>query len=173
MTQEWLNDNIGYVFPVFFVTLWFFVTYWVALVGGWRLLAKRFRATGPFSGKKWHMQSAAMRWLSHYNNALTVGGNADGLFVVPFVLFRAWHPALFVPWVEITGQNKTQFSFFKLVELRLGSSEQIPFSIQPVLAAKAGVRSRGKLAVEYKTLSDVAPCADRIAQRRAHCSSAS
>jgi hypothetical protein len=133
--QEWLNDNFGYVFPIFFVTLWLFVTYWVALLGGWRLLAKRFRAEGPFSGQKWHMQSAAMRWLSHYNNALTVGANADGLFLVPFVLFRAWHPPLYIPWDEITVQNKTRF-FFKVTELRLGSAEQIPFTIREGLTAK-------------------------------------
>jgi hypothetical protein len=134
--QPWLNDNIGYVLPVFFVTLWVLVTYWVALVGGWRLLAKRFRATGPFSGQKWYMQSAAMRWLSHYNNALTVGADSNGLFVVPFILFRAWHPPLFVPWAEITAQTKTQLLFFTMVELRLGSFEQIPFTVRPVLAAR-------------------------------------
>jgi hypothetical protein len=134
--QEWLNENFGYVFPIFFVALWVFVTYWVALVGGWRLLAKRFRAEGPFSGQKWHMQSAAMRWMSHYNNALTVGANVDGLFMVPFVLFRAWHPPLFVPWAEIIAQGKTQLIFFKVIELRLGSREQVPFSIRPSLAAR-------------------------------------
>lgn len=134
--QEWLNNNFGYVFPFFFVALWLLITYWVALLGGWRLLVKRFRATGEFSGPKWSMQSAAMRWLSHYNNVLTVGANPEGLFVVPFVLFRAWHPPLFVPWAEITAQNKTQLFFFKVIELRLGSYEQIPFAIQPVLAAK-------------------------------------
>ncbi len=134
--QTWLNDNFGYVFPFFFATVWLFATYWVALVGGWRLLAKRFRAAGSFSGQKWYMQSAAMRWLSHYNNILTVGADSEGLFLVPFLLFRAWHPPLFVPWVEITGENKTQLFFFEMVELRLGSSERVSFSIRPVLAAR-------------------------------------
>ena len=134
--QEWLNHNFGYVFPVFFVTIWLFVTYWVALLGGWRLLSKRFRAAGPFSGQKWYMQSAAMRALSRYNNALTIGADSNGLFIVPFVLFRGWHPPLFIPWSETTAQNKTQLLFFKVIELRLGSYEQIPFAITPVLAAK-------------------------------------
>jgi hypothetical protein len=134
--QPWLNDNFGYIFPFFFAAVWLFSTYWVALLGGWRLLAKKFRAAGPFSGQKWHMQSAAMRWLSHYNSALTVGADSEGLFIVPLILFRAWHPPLFVPWAEITAQNKTQLFFFKMVELRLGSSERVPFSIRPALAAR-------------------------------------
>lgn len=134
--QQWLNDNPGYFLPVFFIALWLLVPYWVALLGGWRLLAKRFRATGEFSGRKWSMQSATMRWLSRYNHALTIGANEDGLFIVPFILFRPWHPPLFIPWAETTAQIKTLWLFFKVIELRLGSHEKIPFSVQPVLAAK-------------------------------------
>ena len=51
------------------------------------------------------MQSAAMRWLTHYNNVLTVGADSEGLFLVPFFLFRVGHPPLFVPWAEITAEG--------------------------------------------------------------------
>ena len=123
-------------FPPFFVGVWFLVTYWIALIGGWRLLAKRFRMQGTFTGAKWEMQSARMRHLSNYNRALTIGADNTGLFIVPFILFRAWHPALFVPWTEISVRYTTQLFFFKFVELRLGRSEEIPFTIRPTLAAK-------------------------------------
>lgn len=134
--QEWIDQNFPIVFPFFFVGAWVFSMYWVALTGGWRLLARRFRLQGPFLGEKWRMQSASMRWLTNYNGVLTVGADTTGLFIVPFILFRAWHPALFVPWTEITATSKTQLYFFKVVELRLGRAEEIPFRIRATLAAK-------------------------------------
>jgi hypothetical protein len=61
--QEWLSHYFFLVFPLFFVGSWVLTAYWVALTGGWRLLANRFRAQGPFTGRTWRMQSARMRWL--------------------------------------------------------------------------------------------------------------
>ena len=87
-------------------------------------------------GEKWTMQSARMRWLTQYNNVLTIGADSAGLYMSPFVLFRIWHPALFVPWSEITDVRETQFLFIKFVEMRLGRVEEIPFRIRASLAAK-------------------------------------
>ena len=77
-----------------------------------------------------------MRWLTHYNNVLTVGADSEGLFLVPFFLFRVGHSPLFVPWPEINARKTKQLFFFPMVELRLGSFEQIPFTIRPSLAAR-------------------------------------
>jgi hypothetical protein len=134
--HEWLDKNFAYIFPVYLVTMWIIVGYVIALAGGWRLLAQRFRIQGDFLGQKWTMQSARMRTLANYNNVLTVGADNAGLFIVPFFLFRAWHAPLYIPWVEITVRNKTRLYFFRFVELRLGRSEQIPFTINARLAAR-------------------------------------
>jgi hypothetical protein len=134
--NDWIKQYFPIIFPFYFAALWALVTYWIALVGGWRLLAKRFRLQGAFVGEKWTRQSAAMRWRTRYNNVLTIGADSAGLYVVPFVLFRAWHPALFVPWSEITGVRETRFLFVKFVEMRLGRVEEIPFRISASLAAR-------------------------------------
>ncbi len=134
--QEWINQNFPVIFPFFFVGMWVLVSYWIALVGGWRLLAKRFRLQGTFTGQKWRMQSARMRWLTQYNNVLTIGADSAGLFMVPLFLFRAWHPPLFVPWSEITSVRETRFLFIKFVEMRLGRVEEVPFRIWASMAAK-------------------------------------
>ncbi|HEY2391779.1 MAG TPA: hypothetical protein VGK22_11460 [Candidatus Angelobacter sp.] len=134
--QEWLNQHIAFAVPFFVVTPWVVVAYWIALLGGWRLLAKRFRLQGEFTGAKWNMQSASMRFASNYNNVLTVGADSTGLFVVPLILFRARHPPLFVPWNEISISRTTKFYFFRFVVLRLGLQEDIPFRIRPTLATK-------------------------------------
>jgi hypothetical protein len=134
--QEWLNQYVILAVPCFVISWWVIIAYWIALLGGWRLLAKRFRAQSEFTGEKWHMQSARMRLLSNYNGALTVGAGTTGLFIVPMILFRAWHPPLFVPWNEISVSRTTQLFFFKFVTLRLGRQEEIPFRIRAALAAK-------------------------------------
>src|SRR5437899_7833997 len=135
--MQWLGKNFAYIFPAYLVTMWIIVGYVIALAGGWRLLAQRFRIQGDFLGQKWTMQSARMRTLANYNNVLTIGADNTGLFIVPFFLFRAWHAPLYIPWVEITARNKTRL-FFRFVELRLGRSEQIPFTINAKLAARIG-----------------------------------
>lgn len=132
----WLNKNFAYIFPLYLVTMWIIVGYLIALAGGWRLLAQRFRIQGDFLGQKWTMQSARMRTLANYNNVLTIGADNVGLFIVPFFLFRAWHAPLFIPWVEITARDTTRLYGFRFVELRLGRSEQIPFTINDRLAAR-------------------------------------
>lgn len=134
--NEWIRQYFPIIFPFYFAALYTLVMYWIALVGGWRLLAKRFHLQETFEGEKWTRQSAAMRLLTRYNNILTIGADTAGLFMVPFVLFRAWHPPLFVPWSEITGVRETQFLFIKYVEMRLGRVEEVPFRIRASLAAK-------------------------------------
>jgi hypothetical protein len=133
--QDWVDRHFALVFPLYFVGLWIFVNSIIALIGGWRLLARRFRMQGSYDGQKWPLQSARMRWTAHYNGVLTVGANRTGLFIAPLILFRVGHPPLFVPWVEIVAVRKTIFFFFNFVELRLGRSEEIPFTISAKLAA--------------------------------------
>ena len=154
--QEWMNQYFLYILPVYFVVLWVVVTYWVSILGGWRLLAKRFRMQGTFTGEKWHMQSAHMRYLYNYNGVLTIGADNAGLFIVPFFLFRAWHPPLFVPWTELSVRYTTQF-FFKFVELKLGREEQVPFTIRPKLAARIEAAAGPSWPLGYQRAMELHP----------------
>ncbi len=131
-----VTPYLPFLIPIFVVTIWVLSIYLVAAAAGWRLLATRFRAPGPFTGQSWHLQFARMRWMTNYNNALTIGANTTGLFIAPMFLFRVWHPPLFIPWTEITLVGVKQVLFFTLIELRLGSAERIPFKIKTELAAK-------------------------------------
>lgn len=133
--QDWLKQYFLIVFPIFFVAMWIASGYAVALFGGWRLLARHFRAQAPFSGRKWRMQSAQMRWMCNYNNVLTVGANEMGLFLATMFLFRSGHPPLSIPWTEISVTGTSRFLFVRFVDLRLGQSENIPFKVRTDLAA--------------------------------------
>jgi len=123
-------------FPIFFATVWGLLCFLVALIGGWRTLAKRFRASDPFNRTTFHFQTAWMRFATHYGRCLTFGADADGLSIVPFVLFRLAHPPLFIPWTEVTRVGPRGFWIFRRVLFHLGALEQIPLSIPDRLDRK-------------------------------------
>ena len=93
----------------------------------------RFRMEGEFTGQKWKMQSARLRF-TRYGNVLTIGANQTGLFLAPFVLFSMGHPPLFIPWTEISNVRPVTILLFKFVAMHLGQEEQIPFTIGENLA---------------------------------------
>jgi hypothetical protein len=133
---QWSSQHLPLLIPFLVAGWWLFVIYLIAAASGWRLLARRFRLQGEFTGQKWRMQSARMRWLCSYNNCLNVGGDETALVMAPMLLFRPWHPPLFVPWTEISYAGASEMFLLKFVELRLGRSENIPFKVSASLAAK-------------------------------------
>ena len=68
--QQWMNQHPIFI-PFYFAGSFVFVFYWIALASGWRLLAKRFRMQGTFTGEKWTRQSVHFRTFAQYNRALT------------------------------------------------------------------------------------------------------
>ena len=122
------------IFLLFFVTLWCAVIFMIGRISGWALLAKRFRTDSRFPGQLWTWQSARMRWGCNFNNCLTVGGDPSGLYLKMLFLFRIGSPPLLIPWQEVTIWRRRTFLVFQFVELRLGSEEQVPFTIREKLA---------------------------------------
>ena len=125
--------TLVWIIPVAFVTLWICTGPLLALISGWHRLAMRFRMQGEFAGPVRKMQSARLRF-TNYNRVLTIGANQNGLFMVPFVLFRVGHPPLFIPWTEISNVRPVTVLFFKFVAMQLGQEEKIPVMIRTNLA---------------------------------------
>ncbi len=134
-SEEFIGRYFLIIFPVSFIALWITVCYLIAKLGGWRALAQRFRSSGEFAGAKWSFQSAAMRFGTRYNGALTVGANNQGLFIRPILPFRAWQPALFIPWTEIAANPQRRW-YGNVVEFRLGREDGIPFTVREKLALR-------------------------------------
>jgi hypothetical protein len=126
---------IALVLAAYF-TLLCLVMFLVATLGGWRQLAQRFHFEGQFPAQVWKFESARMRGIGGYRNALTVGADQSGLYIKPMRLFSAFHPPLFVPWAEISTYQRRSFILGPLVELRLGTMEQVPFVIMAPLAGQ-------------------------------------
>ncbi len=69
------------IFPIYFLSLWLLVGATISFIGGWFSLAKVYRSQAAFTGAKWRMQSAQMRWLAGYNHVLTIGASPQGLYL--------------------------------------------------------------------------------------------
>jgi hypothetical protein len=136
--QHWIDQHpaaFAAIFPIYFLCLWSLVAMIVSFVGGWFSLAKLYRTRVPFHGAKWTMQSGQMRFLTNYNNVLTLGVSPEGLFLASMFLFRFMHPPLLIPWSEIKVQRKKGW-IFEYVILTLGHELAIPLRIRAKLATK-------------------------------------
>jgi hypothetical protein len=121
---------------VFFPVLWLGVSFVIAQIGGWAVLAQVYHFTGEFRDERWSFQSAKMRWGASYNSVLTAGANPEGLYLVPLFLFRFGHPPLFIPWHDISVKQ-TGF-IFRYTELG--------FHHVPSVSLKIGRRLTERLA---------------------------
>jgi len=138
--QDWLPIL---VFPAF-VALWIGVIFLIALIGGWRSLAERY-ASGPgeYTGARWHMRSGTMRGGARYNNILTVGADARGLYLSVLFLFRPGHSPLFIPWDQIEMRERRGW-MFSYVDFVFKAVPGVQLTVSPRLAeelARAGGRT--------------------------------
>jgi uncharacterized membrane protein YgcG len=105
----------------------------VAAVGGWRSLAGRYRTERALPEHRRSLQRAQMRLGTNYNNILTLGSDAEGLYMAMPKLLSLGHPRLFIPWSEIQVEDPQRWFFFMTRRLRLGP-DRIPLRVREALA---------------------------------------
>jgi len=134
--QRWLDQHFALAFPIFFVLLWMVISALISYIGGWRTLSRSFRAAEPFAGAKRYFQSGQMRWITNYNNCLTVGADSAGLYLAILFLFRFMHPPLFIPWREVSVRTRRSWFLGERVTFTLGRETAIPLTIRGRLIGK-------------------------------------
>jgi hypothetical protein len=94
-------------FIALFIVAWLTAGFLVSAIGGWWELGERYRTyeAPPSHVKRW--QSGKMGRMTRYNNALTVGADARGLYLAMPSLFRVGHPPLHIPWHDIATEPTT------------------------------------------------------------------
>src|SRR4051794_37498154 len=94
----------GPVFPIVFVAFWLFILNVLASIGGWRQLARSYRATDRATGQRFLFRSANIGQVN-YGSCLRFVSGPAGLFVAVQLPFRPAHPPLFIPWSEVAASN--------------------------------------------------------------------
>ena len=93
--SPWLS---ALAFAVFFVTLWLAVTFALSR-SDWHAFALKYPAARKPDGKRYSVRHAAFNSpLAGYRNAINAVFLAEGVYLSPVFVFRAFHAPMLVPW---------------------------------------------------------------------------
>ncbi|MGZ4816921.1 MAG: hypothetical protein ACXVZV_16025 [Terriglobales bacterium] len=134
-------------FIIAFVGTWILVSFFISRTSGWSTLATIYPAQQPFFGTLIRFQAAQFRWGTNYNGCLNFGIGPEGLYLVPMLTFRAFHPPLLIPWSDISARPIKLWRLFNFVELRFVRAPDFPVRIKASLAEKLAEGSVGRLQV--------------------------
>jgi hypothetical protein len=126
---------------------WALIFFCVAHASGWRRLAKGYRRSAPVTGTSWRWQSAQLRWSCNYSGCLLVTVNEEGLRLVPMLPFRIAHPPLFIPWADLSIQQRQTTLGFETVTFAVAQEPAIPLRLGGRLVKKIE-GALGQLAVK-------------------------
>jgi hypothetical protein len=122
-------------FPFVFVGGWVGISVLLSWIGGWRELARHYRATLPFTGQRFWMKSAGMRWGVAYSRCLNLGSDSTGLFLSVVPLFRIGQPPLLVPWSDVSISRQRGW-LLGGVSLRFNRAPSVSLLIPAKLATR-------------------------------------
>lgn len=92
-------------FVVLIPVAWCFLSWLLAHLSGWSLLAKQYSASEPVDGESARMRSGRLGVIN-YHSCLSFRANDDGLRIAAPFFLRLGHAPLFIPWDEfhqVTG----------------------------------------------------------------------
>ncbi|MGI9627569.1 MAG: hypothetical protein ACR2QM_12085 [Longimicrobiales bacterium] len=84
-----------------FITIWIAVSLILSFVGGWRALAREYRAPHPVPDGAWVERRVLFSGSARYKNVLRLRANDAGIFISVAPMFRIGHPPLFLPWEDL------------------------------------------------------------------------
>jgi len=68
---------------------------------GWANLARKYRTRDEFDGVRLGAVTAYVNQ-ARYREGLIIRYNHNGIYFRPIVVFRLFHPPIFIPWADIT-----------------------------------------------------------------------
>jgi hypothetical protein len=109
-----------YIFPIFFVCMWCFITCSISLISGWFFLSRLYPDC-PFEVHRQFRSVSGNMGLcvGSYNNCIKVRINEYGIRLSVFFLFRLLHPPIVIPWEKVTSCRSTRFWFNKAVRIEV------------------------------------------------------
>jgi len=143
-----MNQFLAVAAPIALVLL-IYALVWCAILtligraSGWAALAREYRFTGKFEGTRWRFQHIQMRWSMNYSGAVTVGTNADGLYLALIPWFDIGHARMFIPWTDMKIEMKhARFA---------GDYMEITFPKVPGTLVRFGARLAKRIAATFNT----------------------
>ena len=133
-----------------FIILWMGVCKLIAAAGGWRILARDYRADSVYDGKKLWLKSIGMRSWTNYSNCINIGANKYGLYLSVIPIFRVGHPPLFFPWMDISTEATSRRLLPDVVKFTFTKQPGVPIILSKRLADRI-FKMRGGSQPGWKT----------------------
>ena len=125
-----MDHYFPFIFPFLFIGIWIFVSFLISRFG-YHSLVKKYKFEGNFFGTPIGLFSATINH-SRYSNSLFLHFNDKGIMIKSLILFRWFHPAIFIPYTHILSVKQSKTLFTEYVSLEVGS----PFVAEIALKAK-------------------------------------
>jgi hypothetical protein len=144
LPEDWMKEYMPYLFPVFFVLMWLFVTTLLGRISGWHSLMEKYpdRDEQPLLQLKG--QSGSMGPGVNMRNILRIAVCPSGLRLGMMKIFGPFHKDFFVPWEDIRVTRKTSYIFFKMSELQFGNPSEGKLVIRDYIADQLARAAPGK-----------------------------
>lgn len=109
---------IAFLFPPFFVTMWFGIGALLAEMSGWPALARQFRADQRPAGKRLRRQVVSLG-PTHESGVTRIITGPAGLYLDVHPLFRFRRPPLLLPWSAVRYRSERRLLWLRWHELDL------------------------------------------------------
>jgi len=139
------NKLLSFVFPFLFIGIWVGACYLIGAMGGWNTLAEHYRNKSDFQGELFRFNSGKLG-MAGYGGCLTLGASPHGFYLETLFLFRFGHPALLIPWEDISVNVKNRW-LFSSTDFEFSKCPEIVLNLSKRLAKKIAGASGGRLTI--------------------------
>lgn len=105
------------------------ILYLGSRLSGWHQVARCYPAFNSYQGE-WigrDLEAMAVRFNNaDSENAIHLGADRQGLYFSMGIMFRPFHPPIFVPWNDVTGMGIKEVPWLKKMNLIKFTFELIP-----------------------------------------------
>ena len=139
--SDLIKQNFALYFPIFFATMWFFVTTLLGFLSGWFALMKAYPNSAEEALKTLTWQSGSMNTVS-MRSILTLGVCPSGLRIGMMRLFGPFCRPFLVPWAEISVVRKDYF-LWKMARLSFGEPPFGRLTVSAHVADRLAIAAEG------------------------------
>lgn len=117
---------------------------------GWHELHKYYPVRDPYQGRWLGKDLDDMHVQFNHSetvNAINVGADSQGMYLSVSMVFRPFHPPLFIPWSDVAGVGVKEVPWLKkdnLVKFTFAMNPNIPVYLDPSFAEEIENLSQGQ-----------------------------
>ena len=107
--KDWLIVVGIALIPVYFAGIWCAVLWLLSHIGGWAKIAESYATTSRPEGVHCRGRSLQISPFANYSSCLNATVSPQGIYMIPFAIFRLGHRPLLIPWSCVGSLEEESF----------------------------------------------------------------